>query len=73
MDRIREEIEACADDPDTSRYIDTDRFTALLDNWPDQDPLGRVRPDTTAAYFSVALASALAAGRLVRRAKGANR
>jgi asparagine synthase (glutamine-hydrolysing) len=73
MDRIREEVEACADDPDTSRYIDTDRFTALLDNWPDRDPLGRVRPDTTAAYFSVALASALAAGRLVRRAKGANR
>lgn len=73
MDRIRDEIEACADDPDTSRYIDTDRFAALLDNWPDRDPLGRVRPDTTAAYFSVALASALAAGRLVRRAKGSNR
>jgi asparagine synthase (glutamine-hydrolysing) len=73
MDRIRDEIEACADDPDTSRYIDTDRFTALLDNWPDQDPLGRVRPDTTVAYFSVAMASALAAGRLVRRAKGSNR
>jgi asparagine synthase (glutamine-hydrolysing) len=73
MDRIRDEIEACADDPDTSRYIDTDRFTALLDNWPSKDPLGRVRPDTTVAYFSVAMCSALAAGRLVRRAKGSNR
>jgi asparagine synthase (glutamine-hydrolysing) len=73
MDRIRDEVEACADDPDTSRYIDTQRLQSLLGNWPKQAPLGRVRPDTTAAYFSVAIASALAAGKLVRRAKGSNR
>jgi asparagine synthase (glutamine-hydrolysing) len=73
IDRIRDEVTACVDDPDAARYIDVARLNALLDNWPDTAPLGRVRPDTTAAFASVAMASSLAAGRLVRRAKGSNR
>ena len=73
MPRIREELSICADDPDLALYMDVERLKSLLAEWPDRAPIGRMRPDTTAAYLPVAMASALAAGRLVRRAKGSNR
>ena len=39
LPRIREELEAIADDPDTARYIDVKRIKAFLDEWPAETPL----------------------------------
>ncbi|MGB7203984.1 MAG: asparagine synthetase B [Anderseniella sp.] len=73
LDMVADELSAIDDDADTSGLVDVKRLRALVRQWPDKDPLSRIRPDTTAAYHQVALPSAIAAGRLVRKAKGANR
>jgi asparagine synthase (glutamine-hydrolysing) len=72
LPQIREELEAIADDPDTSRYIDVPRIRAILNNWPSQTPL-KALPGQAFFYIPVSVGSALAMGRLVRRIKGANR
>jgi asparagine synthase (glutamine-hydrolysing) len=72
LPKIREELEAIVDDPDTSRYIDTKRIKAFLDNWPSKTPL-KPMPGHTYSYIPVSIGAALAAGRFVRRTKGANR
>lgn len=71
LPRIREELEAIADDPDTSRYIDVKRIKAFLDSWPAETPLNPKGHGY--AYIPVSIGSALATGRFVRRVKGSNR
>jgi hypothetical protein len=72
LPKIREELEAIADDPDTSRYLDVKRIRAFLDDWPSRAPL-RPKPGHSYSFIPVSIGSALAAGRFVRRTKGANR
>jgi asparagine synthase (glutamine-hydrolysing) len=72
LPQIREELEAIADDPDTSRYIDVKRIRSFLDNWPSETPL-KPLPGHTYSYIPVSIGAALAAGRFVRRTKGLNR
>jgi asparagine synthase (glutamine-hydrolysing) len=72
LPQIREELEAIADDPDTSRYIDVKRIKTFLDDWPSQTPL-QPKPGHTYSYIPVSIGMALAAGRFVRRTRGANR
>lgn len=73
LKRVEEELDALGDDEDTAPLVDVARLRKLVRDWPERDPLGRIRHDTTAAYHQVALPSTIAAGRLVRRAKGSNR
>ena len=72
LPQIREELEAIADDPDTSRYIDVKRIRRFLDNWPSETPL-KPLPGHFYSYIPVGIGAALAAGRFVRRTKGSNR
>ncbi|MEE4236858.1 MAG: asparagine synthase-related protein, partial [Anderseniella sp.] len=71
LPRIREELEAIADDLDTARYIDVKRIRSFLDGWPAETPLNPKAHGY--AYIPVSIGSALAAGRFVRRVKGSNR
>jgi asparagine synthase (glutamine-hydrolysing) len=73
LGQLNEELSAIAEDPDTRDLFDVSRLNKLLKDWPDKDPLGRPMKDTTAAYYQVAIPSAISAARLVRRAKGSNR
>lgn len=74
LPRLREELEAIADDPDTARYIDVKRIRKFLDNWPAETPLNPdVREGHGYAFIPVSIGAALAAGRFVRRIKGSNR
>jgi asparagine synthase (glutamine-hydrolysing) len=72
LPQIREELAAIADDPDTCRYIDIKRIRGFLDDWPSQTPL-KPKSGHTYSYIPVSIGAALAAGRFVRRMKGANR
>ncbi len=72
LPQMREELEAIADDPDTSDYIDVKRIRSFLENWPSETPL-KPLPDHTYSYIPVSIGAALAAGRFVRRVKGSNR
>lgn len=72
LPQIRGELEAIADDPDASRYIDVNRMARILDDWPSQTPL-KAMPGQAYFYIPVSVGAALAAGRFVRRTKGANR
>jgi asparagine synthase (glutamine-hydrolysing) len=72
LPQIREELEVIAGDSDTSRYIDVSRIRKFLDEWPSKTPLQH-RPGHTYSYIPVSIGAALAAGRFVRRTKGANR
>jgi asparagine synthase (glutamine-hydrolysing) len=69
---VRQELAAIADDPDTSRYIDVKRIKSFLDDWPSETPL-KYKPGHTYSYIPIGIGAALAAGRFVRRTKGANR
>lgn len=72
LPQIRDELEVIAGDPDASRYIDVSRIRTFLDDWPSKTPL-KNRPGHTYSYIPVSIGAALAAGRFVRRTKGANR
>lgn len=71
MPRLREELDALSDDPDTARFIDVPLIRKYLDDWPAETPFGS--KDRGYAFIPVSIGSAIAAGRLVRRAKGSNR
>ena len=71
LPRLREELEIIADDPDTSRFIDVGLIKKYLDDWPSETPLNP--KERGYAFVPVSIGSAIAAARLVRRAKGANR
>ncbi|WP_108880571.1 asparagine synthase-related protein [Anderseniella sp. Alg231-50] len=71
LPRLREELEALSDDPDTARFIDVKLIQAYLDDWPAETPFGS--KDRGYAFIPVGICSAIAAGRLVRRTKGSNR
>ena len=71
LPRLREELDAISDDPDTARFLDVELIRQYLDNWPAETPLN---PQGRGyAFLPVSIGSAIAAGRLVRRAKGSNR
>ena len=71
LPRLREELDAISDDPDTARFLDVELIRQYLDNWPTETPLN---PQGRGyAFLPVSIGSAIAAGRLVRRAKGSNR
>lgn len=71
MPRLREELEAISDDPDTARFIDVELVRKYLDEWPAETPLD---PKSRGyAFIPVSIGSAIAAARLVRRTKGSNR
>ncbi len=71
LPRLREELEALSDDPDTARFFDVKLIQAYLDDWPAETPFGS--KDRGYAFIPVSICSAIAAGRLVRRTKGSNR
>ncbi|MGI9515169.1 MAG: asparagine synthetase B family protein, partial [Anderseniella sp.] len=71
MPRLRDELDALTDDPDTARFIDVKLIRKYLDDWPAETPFGS--KDRGYAFIPVSIGSAIAAGRLVRRAKGSNR
>ncbi|MEO1159851.1 MAG: asparagine synthetase B family protein [Pseudomonadota bacterium] len=71
LPRLRDELEALSDDPDTARFIDVKLIQEYLDDWPDETPFGS--KDRGYAFIPVSICSAIAAGRLVRRTKGSNR
>ena len=71
LPRLREELEALTDDPDTARFIDVELIRKYLDDWPAETPFGS--KDRGYAFIPVSIGSAIAAGRLVRRTKGSNR
>lgn len=71
LPRLRDELEAIEADPDTARYLDTGLIRRCLDTWTEDGPpklAGRGH-----AFIPVGIGSAIAAARLVRRTKGANR
>ncbi len=71
LPRLREELDAISDDPDTARFIDVELIRKYLDSWPSETPLA---PQGRGyAFVPVSIGSAIAAGRLVRRTKGSNR
>ncbi len=71
LPRLRDELEALSDDPDTARFIDVKLIRRYLDDWPEETPTGST--DRGYAFIPVSISSAIAAGRLVRRTKGSNR
>ena len=71
LPRLREELEALTDDPDTARFIDVELIQKYLDDWPAETPFGS--KDRGYAFLPVSIGSAIAVGRLVRRTKGSNR
>jgi len=71
LPRLRDELEALTDDPDTARFIDVKLIQTYLDDWPAETPAGSA--DRGYAFMPVSIGSAIAAGRLVRRTKGSNR
>ena len=74
MPKIRQELAAISDDPDTRRYVDIDRIRRFLDDWPDEAPLKSTRPSEYGYGFAmITVCQTLATARLVRRVKGANR
>ncbi len=71
LPRLRDELEALADDPDTARFIDVKLIKTCLDDWPAETPAGSAHRGYS--FIPVSIGSAIAAGRLVRRTKGSNR
>lgn len=67
---MREQLDVMADDPDVAALLDIGRIRQTLDDWPKETP---VDPSDPRIYtLPAALPYALAAGRFVRWAKGAN-
>ena len=71
LPRLRDELAALSDDPDTARFIDVKLIRKYLDDWPTETPFGS--GERGYAFIPVGIGSAIAAGRLVRRTKGSNR
>ena len=69
MGWMREQLDAMRDHDTVRRVVDTDRLTALLDDWPTE---GWHRRDTALAYRS-ALLRGISIGHFLRRASGSNR
>ena len=69
MGWMREQIDAMRDHDDVRRVVDTDRLSALLDTWPENDWHS---PENRSAYRS-ALLRGISIGHFIRRASGSNR
>jgi len=70
LPRIRDDLKALAEDPDTARMIDIPRLQALVDDWPDHTITDSA--DDRRFFLPVNLPLALQVGRFVQRVKGTN-
>jgi hypothetical protein len=62
---LADELAAIRDDPVATEFIDVDRLSAAMADWPDPTPAAAAAPELTATYRR-ALLTALLAGRYVR-------
>jgi asparagine synthase (glutamine-hydrolysing) len=62
---LSDELAAIRDDPVATEFIDVERLSAAMIDWPDPTPAAAAAPDLTATYRR-ALLTALLAGRYVR-------
>lgn len=67
---MREQLDVLGDDPDVAGILDIPRIRKLIDEWPAEAPVTFGDPSTW--LLPRCLPHALAVGRFVRRAKGAN-